>query len=176
MNGLSDVVTITGSSRGDFMREVLLLLSLLLVACTPQAPSSLPSDEQQLLELHQAGLTAHLAGDIDTLLAGQADDFILVNRGEVSSPSKKQRRDFLGPYLASTKFEFYRDTTPPIVKISRDGSLGWVVAKVEARGVTTTSDDRNVGIEFDVAWIELYERRGHKWIAIGNVSSFASVK
>ena len=74
------------------MREVPLLLGLLLVACTPQAPSSLPSDQQQLLELHQAGLTAHLAGDIDALLAGQADDFTLVNRGEVSSPSREQRR------------------------------------------------------------------------------------
>ena len=70
------------------MREVPLLLSLLLAACTLQAPSSVSSDEQQLLELHQAGLTAHLAGDIDALLAGQADDFVLANRGEVSSPSK----------------------------------------------------------------------------------------
>jgi hypothetical protein len=158
------------------MREMSLLALVLIVACTPQAPSSLASDEQELLELHQAGLTAHLTGDIDALLAGQADDFILVNRGEVTSPSRKQRRDFLGPYLASTKFEFYRDAIAPIVKISRDGSLGWVIARVEARGVTTTTDDRDVGLEFAVAWIELYERRGHTWTAIGNVSSFESAK
>ena len=50
--------------------------------------SSLTADERQLLALHQAGLTAHLRGDIDALLTGQADDFVLVNRGEISSPSR----------------------------------------------------------------------------------------
>jgi hypothetical protein len=158
------------------MREVSLLLSLLLVACTPGTPPSSSADEQQLLALHQAGLAAHLQGDIDALLAGQADDFILVNRGEISSPSMEQRREFLGPYLAATKFEFYHDALAPIVKISRDGSLGWVIAKVEARGTSATSDGSDVGIEFEAAWIELYERRGHEWIAIGNVSNFAPTK
>jgi hypothetical protein len=110
------------------------------------------------------------------LLAGQADDFILVNRGEISSPSMEQRREFLGPYLAATMFEFYHDALAPIVKISRDGSLGWVIAKVEARGTSATSDGSDVGIEFVAAWIELYERRGHEWIAIGNVSNFAPTK
>jgi len=158
------------------MRETSLLLSLLLVACASETPPSLAADEQQLLELHQAGLTAHLQSDIDALLAGQADDFVLVNRGEISSPTMDQRREFLGPYLAATKFEFYGDAVAPIVKISRDGSLGWVIAKVEARGTSATSDGSDVGIEFVSAWIELYERRGNDWIAIGNVSSFAPTK
>ncbi len=154
------------------MRMVSLLLLLLCVACTPDVTSAPRSDEQRLLELHQAGLTAHMKGDVDGLLAGQADDFILVNRGEISSPSREQRREFFGPYLASTNFEFYRDTVAPVVKISRDGSLGWVIAKVAARGTSATADATSVGIEFEAAWIELYERRGDEWFAIGNVSSF----
>ena len=155
------------------MREMSLLLSLLLAACTSGAPPSSSADEQQLLALHQAGLTAHLQSDIDALLAGQADDFVLVNRGEVSSPSMEQRRKFLGPYLATTRFEVYQDALAPIVKISRDGSLGWVIAKVQARGTRATSDGSDGRIEFEAAWIELYERRGTQWVALGNVSSFA---
>lgn len=158
------------------MRKAPFLLSLLFVACTTEAPSSLPSDEQQLLELHQAGLTAHLKRDVDLLLGGQADDFILVNRGEISSPTKEQRREVFGPYLASTNFEFYRDTVAPIVKVSRDGSLGWVIARVAARGASSAPDGTDVGIEFEAAWIELYERRGQEWFAIGNVSSFVPGK
>ena len=158
------------------MREGSSLLALLLVACTSETSPSFSADERQLLALHQAGLTAHLQGDVDALLADQADDFVLVNRGEVSSPSKEQRREFLGPYLAATKFEFYRDASAPIVKISRDGSLGWVVAKVQARGTSATSDGSDVGIDFEAAWIELYERRGREWVAIGNVSNFAPGK
>jgi hypothetical protein len=155
------------------MRKVTLLLAPLCMSWASAVSSSLPSDEQQLLALHQAGLTAHLEGDVDALLASQADDFVLVNRGDISTPTREQRRAVLGPYLATTKFDFYRDTVTPIVKVSRDGSLAWVIARVEARGTRATADAGKAGLEFEVAWIELYERRGSEWVAIGNVSSFA---
>ena len=154
------------------MHNLPLLLALLFMASTSAGSTSLPSDEQQLLELHQEGLTAHLKGDVDALLAGQADDFVLVNRGDISSPTKEQRRAVLGPYLAATKFDFYRDTVAPIVKVSRDGSLAWVVARLEARGTRATPDGGHASLEFEVAWVELYERRGAEWVGIGNVSSF----
>jgi hypothetical protein len=154
------------------MRKLPLLSALLLMAFTSEVPTSHPSDEQRLLELHQAGLSAHLKGDVDALLAGQADDFVLVNRGEISSPTKEQRRGVLGPYLAGTKFDIYRDIVPPIVKVSRDGSLAWVIARMEARGLRATPQSGHASLEFEVAWIELYERRGAEWVAIGNVSSF----
>jgi hypothetical protein len=155
------------------MRRVTVLLAPLFMAWTSAVSSSPPSDEQQLLALHQAGLTAHLKGDVDSLLAAQADDFVLVNRGDISTPTKEQRRAVLGPYLATTKFDFYRDTVTPIVKVARDGSLAWVIARVEARGSRATPESGKAGVEFEVAWIELYERRGSQWVAIGNVSSFA---
>ena len=112
-------------------------------------------------------------GDIDALLAFQADDFLLVDRGEISTLSKQDVRDFLGPYLASTKFEFYRDKVPPLVKVSQDGTLGWVAAQIEARGESAGSNGQSRTIEAVFAWIELYERRGDEWVSIGNATSFA---
>ena len=111
-------------------------------------------------------------GDIDSLLAIQSDDFLLVDRGEMSSPSKQELRDFLGPYLAAAKFEFYRDKVPPLVKVSQDGTLGWVAAQIEARGQTVGADGQARPIEAEFAWIELYERRGDEWVSIGNATSF----
>jgi ketosteroid isomerase-like protein len=150
----------------------LLVLAAGMAACTSTAPSSASSDERRLLELHEAGLKAHIDRDIDALLAKQADDFVLLNRGEISLPSRQQRQKFLGPYLATTTFEYYRDTVPPLVKVSRDGTLGWVMAQIEARGMTVTAEGERKPVEFEVAWIELYERRGKEWISIGNASSF----
>lgn len=159
------------------MRHLLTSLVLLLVAGVPAhaAESTAPAsaDERRLLALHEAGLKAHMAGDVDALLAYQADDFLLVDRGEISTLSKQDVRDFLGPYLASTKFEFYRDKMPPRVKVSRDGTLGWVAAQVEARGTSVGSDAQPKTIEAVFAWIELYERRGDEWVSIGNATSFA---
>jgi hypothetical protein len=158
------------------MRHLVFVLFLVLTsgitACTSMAPNSPSSDEHRLLELHEAGLKAHIDRDIDALLAKQAEDFVLLNRGEISLPSRQQRQKFLGPYLAATTFEYYRDTVPPLVKVSRDGTLGWVMAQIEARGMTVTAEGERKPVEFEVAWIELYERRGKEWISIGNASSF----
>jgi hypothetical protein len=150
---------------------VLLLCATSLSACS-FAPSRNRSDEAQLLELHRAGLQAHIDGDVEALLAEQADDFVLLNRGELASPSRQQRREVLGPYLAATDFDYYRDKVPPVVRVARDGSLGWVAAQIEARGTQTSADGGNRTIEFVVAWVELYEKRAGRWTAIGNASSF----
>jgi hypothetical protein len=150
----------------------ILIVTTGVAACASTAPSPPSSDERRLLELHEAGLKAHIDRDIEALLATQADDFVLLNRGEISLPSRQQRRKFLGPYLAATTFELYRDTVPPLVKVSRDGTLGWVMAQIEARGMSVTAEGERKPVEFEVAWIELYERRGKEWISIGNASSF----
>ena len=110
------------------MRDLLTSIVLLLLAGVPAhaAESTRPAsaDERRLLAIHEAGLKAHMDGNVDALLAFQADDFLLVDRGEISSLSKQDVRDFLGPYLASTKFEFYRDKVPPPVKVSQEGQRG----------------------------------------------------
>lgn len=159
------------------MRDLLTSFVLLLLAVVPAhaAESTRPAsaDERSIVALHEAGLKAHMDGDIDALLAFQADDFLLVDRGEISSLSKQDVRDFLGPYLASTKFEFYRDKVPPRVKVSQDGTLGWVAAQIEARGESVGSNGQARTIEAVFAWIELYERRGDEWVSIGNATSFA---
>lgn len=149
------------------MRYLIGLLLPLLAACTAS-----PQHERELLRLHDAGLKAHLESDLEAFLATQAADFVVVSRGEVSSPSMQERREFFGPYLSATTFEIYKDQIPPIVKVSRDGSLGWVIAQVEGRGTTATSEGGRAPIEFVAAWIELYERRDGRWISIGNASTF----
>ena len=157
----------------DLLTSVVLLLFVGVSAQATESAGPMSADQRSLLALHDAGLKAHMDGDIDAFLAIQADDFLLVDRGEISTPSKQDRRDFLGPYLASTKFAFYRDKVPPRVTVSKDGTLGWVAAQIEARGESVGSDGQARTIEAVFAWIELYERRGGEWISTGNATSFA---
>jgi hypothetical protein len=162
-----------GTRAGRAASIALLACAVGLSSGASEPRSSSSSDEERLLELHRAGLRAHLESDVESLLALETDDFLLVNRGELSTPPKEQRRAFLGPYLAATRFELYRDRVAPVVKVSRDGSLGWVAAQVEARGTREFAPGESRPVEFVVAWIELYERRDGEWVAIGNASSFA---
>jgi len=168
------------ASRQPVFRGVAALAAVACLACLAgcAAGESPPTsgDRQRLLELHEAGLQAHRDGDVEALLRHQTDDFLLLDGGAASTLSKQQRREFLGPYLAATTFEFYRDGAPPIVSVSADGSLGWVIAQVEARGSSVNARGEPATVEFSAAWIELYERRAGEWLAVGNASTIREKK
>lgn len=149
--------------------STLLLVSL---SCATTGPANREADTRELLRLHAKGLRAHLESNVDLLFEGSGDEFVVVSRGEVITPNLAERKASLGPYLQQTRFSMYRDRIPPIVKVSADGTLGWVIAQVEAKGEQTTENGAVEPLEFVSAWIELYEKRNGRWIGVGNVSNF----
>lgn len=155
-----------------FLAWIMVLSMVLLTACRSTAAARGEEDEAALLALHRDAIEAHLQNDVDQLLAPESDDYVLVNRGKVSHPVKADRAAGLGPYLRSVRFERYVDAIAPIVKVSPDGRLGWVVAQVEVKGTARTQGGAQEPLEFVSAWIELYEKRGDRWYRIGNVSNF----
>lgn len=141
-------------------------------AAPPPTAAPAAGDARELLALHENVLKAHLAGDVELLLSAEDNDFLLASRGTVTRTDRAARKARLGPYLKSTRFTVYRDQVPPVVKLSADGSLGWVIAQVEARGEQTGPDGQPQPVEFVNASVELYEKRNGRWVAVGNVSSF----
>jgi len=169
----------TGSLRTRRLAPIAALLIVPIIASLATRAASPPaaaapaiSDEESLRALHAKVLRAHRESNVDLLLEGAADDFIQANRGEIRRPTLEERRARFAGYLGRTTFEVYRDLAEPIVKVSRDGTLGWVIAQVEGRGVQATEAGAKEPVEFVSAWIELYEKRGGRWVSIGNLSNF----
>jgi uncharacterized glyoxalase superfamily protein PhnB len=125
-----------------------------------------PDGRQLLLQMHRDVLRFHLQNDLDSWMANESEDYISANRGEISRPSIAERRARLQPYLDATTFTEYRDLVEPEVRISDDGSMGWLVCQVQVSG-------KSGGEEFDMvwAWIELYEKQDGAWKRVGNVSN-----
>ncbi|MFZ0546599.1 MAG: hypothetical protein WAM60_14225 [Candidatus Promineifilaceae bacterium] len=134
------------------------------------------SDQEQLLALHQLTIEAHLQNDVEIMLKDEEDDYVVGNRGVVTRPTKVERRQQFEPYFAGTTFEIYRDEIPPIVKVSEDGTLGWVIAQVYVRGEQDAGEGEKAPLEFGSSWIELYEKRNGRWIRMGNVSNIKSLE
>ncbi len=153
------------------MLPLSLLPFLALGAVVQRQPANV-DETQRLLALHQAAMNAHLHSDVEALLINESDDYVVANRGEITHPTKEDRRQKLGPYLEATTFEIYRDQVPPIVHVSEDGSLGWVIVQVYARGEQRIASSKTAPLEFISAWIELYEKRDGTWLRTGNVSNF----
>lgn len=128
-------------------------------------------DERQLLAAHQQIIQAHLNKDVASWLDGEADDYLSANRGEIVYPEKAERAAMRRPYLEQTEFGEYRDLVPPVVKVSEDGSLGWLIAQVKVVGVRTLPDGQEIPFDATWAWIELYEKVGGRWLCVGNLSN-----
>jgi hypothetical protein len=133
-------------------------------------------DVAALLAAHKNVLRAHLEGDLESWMAGESEDYVVVNRGEVTFPTKAERRARLGPYLQNTTFTKYRDLIEPIVKVSDDGTLGWVIVQVEIAGTREMPNGDAVPVDSVWGWIELYEKRDGTWINVGNVSNMQPAK
>ena len=138
----------------------------------PSGATAASSDEAALRALHAKVIQAHRESKPDLLFEDVAADFVQANRGEIKRPTLEERRARFAAYLGSTTFEEYRDLVDPIVRVSKDGTLGWVLVQVKARGVQTTEAGARETIEFVSAWIELYEKRDGRWVSVGNLSNF----
>lgn len=133
------------------------------------------NDHQALLSAHAAVLRAHREDDLAAWLAIEADTLTVGNRGEIRRIAKQDGAAGRGAYLEQTEFSVYQDRVPPAVTVSADGTLGWVLAQVEARGTRRTEE--GITPLHDVwVWVELYERRPEGWRMVGNVSNVRAVE
>lgn len=153
----------------SFVISILACAAIVLMSCAA-GPVDTAGDRARLLALHEQAMEAHRKGDVELLLQAGAEDFVLASRGEISRPSLEQRRQFLGSYLQRVRFAEYVDVVAPVVHVSADGTAGWVIAQVKASGVEVAGAGRS--IQFESAWIELYEKRSGAWRRVGNVSNF----
>ncbi len=151
---------------------MLLLTQLAVAASIGCATNADREDDIAALEaLHASVLEAHRSGDIDAWMDQEADNVVSANRGVISFSSQEERRARRESYLNATTFDVYRDLRPPIVMVSEDGTLGWVIAEVEIKGTFSSEGGAETPVDAIWAWIELYEKQEGVWKAVGNVSN-----
>lgn len=129
------------------------------------------SDEAVLLQKHRDVLQYHIDNDLESWMEGEADDYISANGGELSYPTLDERRAGRGPYLKQTTFSEYRDLVEPVVRVSEDGTLGWVICQVQIMGERREENGEPRPVHSVWAWIELYAKQAGNWVRVGNVSN-----
>jgi hypothetical protein len=133
-----------------------------------QAPQS---HEGQLLHLHAELIRAHLEGRVELWMSLESDDYISVNRGRISFPDVAEREGQRRAYLEAASFSTYRDLREPIVRISQDGTLGWLMAEIEIIGSTPGADGGREPFHDIWAWVEFYEMTADGWSMVANASN-----
>ena len=126
-----------------------------------QLPPSISAIDELLL-LQKQEREAHLQKNAARLVEMFAPDFINISDGNVTRPSKEESLRGFQAYFDRTTFLEWDDITPPIIRVSQDASMAYVLVqkRVRIRPSAGTSTQESTTI---FAWIETYEKQGGKW-------------
>jgi hypothetical protein len=131
--------------------------------------------KQELLTLHLHERQAHFATDVDALVAPFAESIINVRNGVVQHITREYMRQTFTQYFKNATYHEWDDLHPPIVHVSPDGKLGWMITQTKVR--RDHIDEAGVKHEraFIYAGITTYEKREDQWICTANVSTFEAI-
>ena len=138
-----------------------------------RAPEELISDEQRLIRQHRIIMDGHFFGQTEEMKSQQSDSMTMLNDGEIFQVQGNLSEGMIDRIMASRDYTVYDDLEKPQVQVSDDGTLGWLIAKIYAKGIRYDDQRAPTGsLEFTCAWVELYEKKGQKWKLKGIVSTF----
>jgi hypothetical protein len=157
------------------MRSVSLLLVVVLAGLAglgAQKTVDFEKEKAELLKIHAADRRAHFQTDADLLFSNAADQFTSVSNGKISHPTVAESKARFREVFRDAKYFEWDDMEPPIVKISDDGSMAWMVVRVHVRRTKKNSEGVEKEETFTYAGITTYEKKGQRWVATSNASTF----
>lgn len=136
-----------------------------------QSRVDLERERAELLQMHRNDREAHFKTNVDLLLDRTPAELIYVRDGKITRRSKLSMRDSLSGYFRDVKYYEWDDIEPPVVHISQDATMGWMITTVRVRRTQATSTAPET-VEFVYAGITTYEKQGGRWMEVANVSTF----
>ncbi len=124
------------------------------------------------MRLHKSHREAHFKTDVDALLANSPEETISVSRGKISRSSKDDARKRFTGYFRDAKYYEWDDAEEPIIRVSNDGSMGWMITRTRVRRVQKDAAGAEKEEKFVYAGIMTYEKRDGRWVRVANVSTF----
>ncbi len=133
----------------------------------PTSAVDLDAERADLLAIHANVRSAHFETDPVGVLAYDADEWINVRDGKVTVRHRAEDLKMFADYLAGAIYHEWDDIEPPIIRVSDDATVAWMITHVR---VSFTQTDENV--RFDYAGMETYGKRGGRWIKVAEAGTF----
>jgi hypothetical protein len=149
--------------------------------CLSSAPAHSPSansdadesgsSKEELLAIHQAARRAHFNRDVDLIVAGMGSEFTTLYEGNIRVMSREDVRKQFTEYFRGAEFSAWDDLEPPIIRISPDGKMGWMIVRVRIAFTKTDAGGATSKEDTVMAWMSAYEKREGKWLLVANATT-----
>jgi hypothetical protein len=114
----------------------------------------------ELLELHKLQRDAHFNRDAKLLVSIMDENFMEISNGKINSPKKEDMIKRFQSYFDSVTFMEWDDIKPPIVKISDDLTLAYMLVSKRVRLKTKENNEQTTIF----AWTSTFRKIKGKWM------------
>lgn len=128
-------------------------------------------EKNDLLKVHAKMRQAHLELDAELMVSTFADQVFRVASGVVSQNSKEEYRQNYKDYFSSSTYHKMDDLEPPIVRISKDASMAWMIVRTQVRFTYQDKTGKEVEQAFIYAGIVTYDKQNGKWLRTANAAT-----
>ena len=151
---------------------LLFVISSGLAHAQTQTPVYLEKEKSELLRLHKTDREAHFKTDVDLLQQSSPEEFIAVSGGKIHRTDKATERKQFEGYFRGAKYHEWDDVEEPIIRISKDGSMAWMITRIRVKRTQKDAAGEETERKFIYAGIMTYEKKAGKWVRVANVSTF----
>ncbi len=129
-------------------------------------------EKARLLHLHENVLQAHFEKDAKKFLAAYASQWYDVRNTGVRLRTKEEAFPTIEQYFKRTHFSDISEIVAPIIHISTDASMAWVIGEIRVRASQEVSDEKERDFSFRCTWVSIYEKHDDEWEQVVDASSF----
>lgn len=120
-------------------------------------------DITELMRLREQQKTAHLTYNAELFVEMFADNLTQLQRGNATTRTKAENLARFKTYFSGYKFLEWEDIVPPVIKISKDGTLATIIVQKRVRGSYKNDKGEEESDHTIFAWLEVWEKVKGKW-------------
>ncbi|MFC2079580.1 hypothetical protein ACFLSZ_06340 [Candidatus Bipolaricaulota bacterium] len=133
----------------------------------------LEREKKTLLDMHAMDRAAHFATDAEDAVSRLSDEQIIVREGTIRHMSRDAVRAITAEYFSGATFHEWDDVEPPIIRVSDDASIAWMINQTRVRLTRKDAEGNDSEVAFVYAGILTFEKKDGAWQRTANVSTFA---
>ena len=139
------------------------LFLCILTSCSQTNEISISEEKDRILKLHNSQRDHHFNKDSIAFANQLSDNFISVNKGEITYPKMEETISRYNSYFSSVEFVKWDDVTEPIIKFSDDGSMAYTIVDKIVIVTYKDEDENSVEGKTHFAWTAIYKKYGDEW-------------
>ena len=130
-------------------------------------------EKARLLLLHERALRAHFENDARAFLAAYASQWYDVRNTGIRLRTKEDAFPPIEQYFQRTHFSEITEIVAPIIHLSADASMAWVIGEIRVRASQDVPGEKTQkDFSFRCAWVSIYEKHEGEWAQVVDASSF----